>query len=375
MPIGNGIAVRAKTSASAFDGVNALQVNSEAGHSRRQERRRRVVKQLREAELPLAVPAVPGKTIEQEVASTTAATGPRWRRTARSSPSRVARPRSGLPRRARSPARSWSPRSSASRRTRWTFHVTEGGRSFGRRLFFDASEAAAEASKAIGKPVKLMWDRAATPARVAPAAVHHPHPRRRSEDAVASFELRYTSVATEIDPGLSEAITVAVIKAPRGNLRVSESFFGSSQVTPYDFGANTRVINEVDMRFNTGWIRNVYGPDTATTRELMIDQIAAGSGRTRQVPNEFIKTERCAQGLNRVANEAEWGKTWSPAPPRASASTSSTRPSRPRWWRWTAEPETVNLPDPAGRPAARHQGDLRRRPGAPAQPPRVRGGR
>ncbi|MET9972543.1 molybdopterin cofactor-binding domain-containing protein, partial [Streptomyces sp. NPDC006356] len=41
-----------------------------------------------------------------------------------------------------------------------TVHVTEGGGSFGRKLFFDAALEAAEVSQKTGKPVKLMWHRA-----------------------------------------------------------------------------------------------------------------------------------------------------------------------------------------------------------------------
>src|SRR5207342_2288001 len=37
--------------------------------------------------------------------------------------------------------------------------VTEGGGSFGRHLFSDAAFEAAAVSKALGKPVKLMWHR------------------------------------------------------------------------------------------------------------------------------------------------------------------------------------------------------------------------
>jgi len=40
-----------------------------------------------------------------------------------------------------------------------TVHVALGGGSFGRHLFSDAAQEAAEISQAIGKPVKLMWHR------------------------------------------------------------------------------------------------------------------------------------------------------------------------------------------------------------------------
>ncbi|HEV7826602.1 MAG TPA: molybdopterin cofactor-binding domain-containing protein, partial [Mycobacteriales bacterium] len=40
-----------------------------------------------------------------------------------------------------------------------TVHVVQGGGSFGRRLFFDAALEAAQVSKKLGRPVKLMWTR------------------------------------------------------------------------------------------------------------------------------------------------------------------------------------------------------------------------
>ena len=40
-----------------------------------------------------------------------------------------------------------------------TLHVVRGGGSFGRRIFFDPAVEAAQVSKAIGRPVKLMWTR------------------------------------------------------------------------------------------------------------------------------------------------------------------------------------------------------------------------
>ena len=64
-----------------------------------------------------------------------------------------------------------------------TVHVITGGGSFGRRLFYDGALEAAEASKKMGKPVKLMWHRAddVRHGRTHPAALLQA-PRRRDPD-------------------------------------------------------------------------------------------------------------------------------------------------------------------------------------------------
>ena len=307
--IGNGIAVRAKTVGQAFDGVNALQVDwapgTLAGKSDDD-----VVAELRAAELPLTVPAVPGKTIEQEFVHYSR------NGSALETNCAVASVKDGK-------AEVWAPAKSpiagqkiVSQKldlpmSAVTFHVVPGGGSFGRRLFNDHVQEAAEAAKAIGKPVKLMWDRAndCRQGRVKPLCTT----RIRAvltEDAVSSFELRYTGVNMEVDEGLTDVLTSQAIKAPGGNLGVSETFWNISVTTPYNFGANTAVMNEVESGFNTGSTRNVYGPDTCTAREVMIDRIAEQLGKDRyEFRSEFVKNTRLKKVLDRAAKEADWGKS------------------------------------------------------------------
>ncbi len=308
-PIGNGIAVRAETFGQCIDGVNALTVNWEPGTVAGQNDDD-IIAELRAAELPLAVPAVPGRTIEQEFVHYSR------NGSALETNSAIVAFKDGK-------AEVWAPAKSpisgqkivsqklGIAQNDVTFHVIPGGGSFGRRLFNDHVQEASEAALAIGKPVKLMWDRAndCRQGRVKPLCTT----RIRAvltDDAVASFEMRYTGVNMEVDEGLTDVLTSQLIKAPEGNLSVSATFFEISVLTPYNFGVNTRFLNEVNYGFNTGSTRNVYGPDTCTARETMIDRIAEQLGRDPyEFRAEFLKTERSKKVLDRCAEEADWGKS------------------------------------------------------------------
>lgn len=307
--IGNGIAVRAETFGQAIDGANALKVNWEPG-TVSGKNDDDILAELRRAELPMVVPPVPGKTLEAEMVHY-ARNG-----SALETNSAIVSFKDGK-------AEVWAPAKSpisgqkiisqklGIAQNDVTYHVVPGGGSFGRRLFNDHVQEAAEAAKAIGKPVKLMWDRAndCRQGRIKPLTTT----RIRAvltDDAVASFELRHTGVAVEIDEGLTDVLTSQLIKAPAGNFGVSATFFEISVVTPYNFGANTRFLNEVNMGFNTGSTRNVYGPDVNAAREVMVDRIADRLGRDPyEFRAEFVKTERAKRVLDRCAEEADWGKS------------------------------------------------------------------
>ncbi|MBN9102219.1 MAG: xanthine dehydrogenase family protein molybdopterin-binding subunit [Pseudonocardia sp.] len=351
--IGNGWAVRARTFGQCIDAVNALQVNWNAG-TLAGKSDADVVKQLRAAELPLAVPAVPGKTIEQDfvhysrngsaletncaIVSFKNGKAEVWA-PAKSpiSGQKIAAQKLGIPQNA------------------VDFHVIPGGGSFGRRLFNDSIQEAAEAAKAFGKPVKLMWDRAndCRQGRVKPLCTTRVR-AVLTDDAVASFELRYTGVGMEVDEGLTDVLTSQLIKAPGGNLGVSETFWEISVLTPYNFGVNTRFMNEVNMGFNTGSTRNVYGPDTCTAREVMIDKIAE---RLKKDPmkfrTEFIKTERARRVLERVAKEADWGKSMEPGTAQGIGFHQEYKAVMACIVELDARPETVNRPIVKGKTGPR----------------------
>ncbi|MFF3484334.1 molybdopterin cofactor-binding domain-containing protein [Streptomyces sp. NPDC002701] len=192
-----------------------------------------------------------------------------------------------------------------------TVHVTEGGGSFGRKLFFDAALEAAEVSKKIGKPVKLMWHRADD----ARQGRTHPMATSRARIAylgntVVSYTQRHTSVSTDLSHGLGEIFTALAARLPVGDIGFSQTFFQLSQSMPYDFGANSRLLSETDKGFNTGSMRNVYSPDVTCARELLIDQLAARMGKDPyRLRHDFLREDRSRAVLDKVADVGDWGRS------------------------------------------------------------------
>ncbi|MBW0115459.1 molybdopterin cofactor-binding domain-containing protein [Pseudonocardia abyssalis] len=308
--VGTGIAVRAATFGQCIDAIQVLRAQWGAGTAEGASDDS-VLEQVRAAQLPLVVPAgVVGESIESEHTF--------YFRSGSSleTNSAIADVRAGS-------AEIWGPAKNPIAAQgeiakilglpvgAVTFHVVQGGGSFGRKLFFDGALEAAEISQKMGKPVNLMWHRADD------SRVGRVHPLCTSRiravvagDKVLSFEQRHTSVSSEINPGLGEPITAAAIKAPLANLTFSESVFELTQVAHYDFGVSTRLLNEVDMRFNTQSTRNIYSPDVTAARELMVDQIAEQMGKDPyEFRREFLKSDRARGVLDKVAEEGDWGRS------------------------------------------------------------------
>jgi isoquinoline 1-oxidoreductase beta subunit len=189
-------------------------------------------------------------------------------------------------------------------------HVVEGGGSFGRKLFFDAALEAAEISQKMGKPVKLMWHRTDDfrHGRAHPMC----YSRIRANYAlgnVVSYEQRHASVATDFAHGLGEALTATAAKLPVGGLGFSETVFELTQEVPYNFGATTQLLNEVPLKFHTGSMRGVYSPNVVCARELVVDQLAAKMGRDPVAfRRSFLKNARYRAVLDKLAKIGQWGR-------------------------------------------------------------------
>ncbi|MEU8354399.1 molybdopterin cofactor-binding domain-containing protein [Nonomuraea sp. NPDC048882] len=191
-----------------------------------------------------------------------------------------------------------------------TVHVVEGGGSFGRKLFFDAALEAAEVSQKVGKPVKLMWHRADD------SRQGRTHPMATSRVRVAylggvvlGYEQRHTSVSTDLGHGLGEIITAMAARLPVGDIGFAQTFFQLSQEMPYAFGVVGQLLSETGKGFNTGSMRNVYSPDVACARELVMDRLAAKTGKDAyRFRRDFLRDDRARAVLARVAEAGEWGR-------------------------------------------------------------------
>ncbi|KPC58398.1 molybdopterin cofactor-binding domain-containing protein [Streptomyces chattanoogensis] len=193
-----------------------------------------------------------------------------------------------------------------------TVHVVEGGGSFGRHLFHDVAAEAAEISQKMGKPVKLSWSRTDNfrQGRTHPMCLS----RVRATYAlgqVLSYGQRHTSAQTDFGHGLGEMITSTAAKLPVvGNPTFAETIFQLTQSTPYDFGVTTQLLNEVPLKFNTGSMRNIYSPNVACARELMVDQLADRMGKDPVAfRREFLKDRRLRAVLDKAVEVGEWGRS------------------------------------------------------------------
>jgi isoquinoline 1-oxidoreductase subunit beta len=198
-------------------------------------------------------------------------------------------------------------------------HVTQGGGSFGRHLFADAAFEAAVISKAMGKPVKLMWHRTDNfrQGRVHPMCTSRVRITYLVNNVLA-FDQRHTSVATDFTHGLGEILSATLGDLPEGDfLAYSQSIFTLTANVPYNFGLVTQLLNEVyhppASVFNTSSVRNIYSPEVTVAKELMVDEVAKA---VRQDPYQFrrsfVRDSRMLAVLDAAARAANWGKPMAP---------------------------------------------------------------
>lgn len=192
-----------------------------------------------------------------------------------------------------------------------TVHVTQGGGSFGRRLFFDGALEAARISQATGKPVKLMWSRIDDMRHGrARSASHHKIRVTHALGNVLTFEHRVASVETDLRHGLGEILTATAASLPvAGNLSFAQTVFTTTVKLPYNFGVVTQLLNEVPLEMNTASWRSVYSANTRGAEEMIVDEVARELGKD---PVEFrraaLKNDRQRAVLDKVAEAGAWGR-------------------------------------------------------------------
>jgi isoquinoline 1-oxidoreductase beta subunit len=194
-----------------------------------------------------------------------------------------------------------------------TVHVVQGGGSFGRHLFADAAFEAVAVSKAMGKPVKLMWHRTDNfrQGRVHPMATSRVR-IVHSGGRVLAFDQRHTSVATDFSMGMGELLSAMFATVPGGNeMAYSQGVFSLTANVPYNFGIVSQVMDEIYEynTFNTSAVRNIYSPDVCTSKEVMVDRVAEAMGKDPyRFRREFLRDERLLAVLDRAAAVGQWGR-------------------------------------------------------------------
>jgi isoquinoline 1-oxidoreductase beta subunit len=189
-----------------------------------------------------------------------------------------------------------------------TVHVVRGGGSFGRRLFYDAAIEAAQISKKVGRPVKLMWTRAddIRHGRLR-AATHHRLRVTHLAGQVLSYEHRVASVQTDFRSGAGEALSAAFANlAPE---LFPQAVFALTEKVPYNFGLITELLNEIPLKMHTASWRSVYSATVRAAEEIMVDELARKFGRDPVAfRRAMLKTARARALLDAVAKRGNWGR-------------------------------------------------------------------
>jgi isoquinoline 1-oxidoreductase beta subunit len=188
-----------------------------------------------------------------------------------------------------------------------TLHVVRGGGSFGRRIYSEPAVEAALVSKAIKRPVKLMWTRNddMRHGRVRPRS-HHQLRAVYQGDDVISYEHRMSCVELDLGSGTGQALIDAGYVSPT----IGTAFFNLSQSCPYNFGPVTESLTEVSYDMPTASWRSVYSAQARTAEEILVDEIAKSMGIDAvALRKKFLKTAEARAVLDKVATEGKWGRT------------------------------------------------------------------
>jgi isoquinoline 1-oxidoreductase beta subunit len=180
-----------------------------------------------------------------------------------------------------------------------TVKTTFLGGGFGRRLEYDFAVQAAEISKAVGKPVKLLWTREddTTHDFYRPMALHRMAGGLDASGKPVALTLQLTS----------QSISQRAFGLPKGTL---DPFMAEAAVVGYDIPNMTQELIEHDSGLRVGYWRSVSHALNAFANESFIDEMAAAAGKD---PYQFRlalldKQPRFAKVLKLAADKSGWGK-------------------------------------------------------------------
>ena len=183
-----------------------------------------------------------------------------------------------------------------------TLKTTFLGGGFGRRLEVDFVVQAAQISKAVGKPVKLLWSREddTTHDFYRPMALNQLQAVLGSDGKPTALSFKLTS----------QSVTQRAFGLPKDTL---DPFMAEAGVMPYDI-ANTQfdvVIHDSGLR--VGYWRSVSHALNAFANESFVDEMAAAAGKDPYAYRMSMleKQPRFAKVLKMAADNSGWS---TPAP-------------------------------------------------------------
>ncbi len=176
------------------------------------------------------------------------------------------------------------------------------GGGFGRRIDVDFIVQAAQISKAVGKPVKLIWTREddMTHDFYRPQSLHQ-------MAAALDDEGRPTAMTFRM---VSQSVTGRVFGLP---LEVQDPLMTEAAIAPYDIATTKHEIVKHDAGLRVGYWRSVSHALNAFANESFIDECAAAAGKDPLAYRMALlgKQPRFENVLKMAADKAGWG---TPAP-------------------------------------------------------------
>lgn len=179
-----------------------------------------------------------------------------------------------------------------------TLKTTFLGGGFGRRLEYDFVVQAAQISKAVGKPVKLVWSREddTTHDFYRPMALNQLTAALGADGKPVAYDFKLTS----------QSITQRAFGLPKDTL---DAFMVEAGVVPYDIPNTTYglVINDTGLR--AGYWRSVSHALNAFANESFMDELALAAGQDPYAYRMSLleKQPRFAHVLKTAADKAGWG--------------------------------------------------------------------
>ncbi|MGY4256723.1 isoquinoline 1-oxidoreductase beta subunit [Bradyrhizobium sp. USDA 4516] len=180
-----------------------------------------------------------------------------------------------------------------------TLETTFLGGSFGRRQEVDFVVQAAQISKAVGKPVKLLWSREddMTHDFYRPQAVHRVAAALGSDGKPTAMTFRMAS----------QSVGLRVFSIP---LKVQDPTMTESAVAPYEIAATRHDVVKHDAGLRVGYWRSVSNPLNVFANECFIDELAKEAGQDPYAYRLSLlgNQPRFVEVLKLAAEKSGWGK-------------------------------------------------------------------